>query len=163
MNSTALWRCTTVAILILLLFSTIAGSSREASPGPFSVADDSVKNAFSSIYYAEQNGGEVSFLVERLNLAILLIQKANSENVTDPSAAAADLSNATSIAQRVALNTASVSSSGSVARQLRLYESLGIITATLIAATLAYFKGDRVYRRLWLFVYRRHLVERTDE
>ena len=163
MNSPALWRCINTVVLILLLFSAIAASSQEANPGPFSVANDSVNNAFSSIYYAEQNGGDVSSLVERLNVAILMIQKADAETATDPSAAAANLSNATTIIQMVSLTSASVSSSGSMARQLRLYESLGTIIATLTIATLAYFKGDRVYRRLWLFVYKNHLVERTDE
>jgi hypothetical protein len=141
----------------------MAASSQEVKVGPFSVANDSVKNAFSSIYYAEQNGGDVSSLIERLNVAILLIQKADAENMSDPSATAADLSNATSIAEMVALTSISVSSSGSMARQLRLYESLGTIVATLIVATLAYFKGDRVYRRLWLYVYKNHLVKKTDE
>jgi predicted PurR-regulated permease PerM len=149
-------------VLILLLFSTIA-ASQKASPEPFSVANDSVNNAFSSIYNAEQNGGNVSSLVERLNVAILLIQRANAENATDPSAAAADVSNATSIAQMVALTSTSVSRSGSTGRELRLYESLATIVVTLVVATLAYFKGDRVYRRLWLYVYRNHLVKKTDE
>lgn len=150
-------------MLILLLFSTISTSSREVHPALFSVADDLVNNAFSSIHYAEQNGGDVSSLVERLNAAILLIQKAGAENATAPSAAATDLSNATSIAQMVALTSASVSSNGSMGRQLRLYESLGTIATTLIVATLAYFRGDRVYRRLWLYVYKNHLVKKTDE
>jgi predicted PurR-regulated permease PerM len=149
-------------VLILLLFSTIA-ASQKANAEPFSVANDSVNNAFSSIYNAEQNGGNVSSLVERLNVAILLIQRANAENAADPSAAAADLSNATSIAQMVALTSTSVSRSGSTGRELRLYESLATIVVTLVVATLAYFKGDRVYRRLWLYVYRNHLVKKTDE
>jgi hypothetical protein len=105
----------------------------------------------------------VSSLVERLNVAILLIQKADAENATASGTAAADLSNATFIAQMVALASVSVSSSGSMGRQLRLYESLGTIVATLIVATLAYFKGDRVYRRLWLYVYKNQLVKKTDE
>jgi predicted PurR-regulated permease PerM len=149
-------------VLILLLFSTIA-ASQKASPEPFSVANDSVNNAFSSIYNAEQNGGNVSSLVERLNVAILLIQRANAENATDPSAAAADVSNATSIAQMVALTSTSVSRSGSTAREVQLYESLVTIVVTVVVATLAYFKGDRVYRRLWLYVYKNHLVKKTDE
>jgi hypothetical protein len=148
--------------LIFLLFSTIT-ASQKANPKPFSVANDSVNNAFSSIYNAEQNGGNVSSLVERLNVAILLIQRANALNATDPSAAAADLSNATSMAQMVALTSASVSRSGSTAREVRLYESLGTIVVTLVVATLAYFKGNRVYRRLWLYVYKNHLVKKTDE
>jgi hypothetical protein len=63
----------------------------------------------------------------------------------------------------VALTSTSVSRSGSTGRELRLYESLATIVVTLVVATLAYFKGDRVYRRLWLYVYRNHLVKKTDE
>jgi hypothetical protein len=63
----------------------------------------------------------------------------------------------------VSLDSASVSSSGSTARQLLLYESLGTIVGTLTLAALAYLKGDRVYRRLWLFVYKNHLVKKNDE
>ena len=122
-----------------------------------------MNSAFSSVYYAEQNGGDVSTLVERLNTAAFLIQRAKAENATNPSAAATDLSNATTIAQMVSVDSASVSSSGSTARQLRLYESLGTIVGTLALAALAYLKGDRVYRRLWLFVYKDHMVKRTDE
>lgn len=145
------------------MLSTTLARSQAATGTPFSVANDSVNEAFSSVYSAGQNGGDVSSLVEKLNVAILLIQKAGAENATDPSAAATDLSNATSIAQGVSLTSASVSSSGSMARQLHLYESFGTIFATLIVATLAYFKGDRAYRRLWLYVYKNHLVKKTDE
>ncbi len=126
------------------------------------MANNSVNSAFSSVYYVERNGGDVSTLVERLNTAVFLIQKAKAENATNPSTAATDLSN-TAIAQMVSLDSASVSSSGSTARQLLLYESLGTIVGTLTLAALAYLKGDRVYRRLWLFVYKNHLVKKNDE
>ncbi len=63
----------------------------------------------------------------------------------------------------VSLNSSSVSTSGSIARQLRLYESLGTVAAALGLAALAYLKGDRVYRRLWLYVYRNHVVKKNDE
>ncbi len=143
--------------------STTPISSHEASGGQLAAANNLVSSAFSSVYYAEQNGGDVSALVEKLNSAIFLIQKAEAENATDPSAAAADLSNATTIAQTVSMNTTSVSASGSVARQFRVFESLGTVVATLSIAALAYLKGDRVYRRLWLYVYRNHVVKKSDE
>jgi len=122
-----------------------------------------VNTAFSSVYLAEQSGGDVSALVEKLNIAVSLIQKAVAENATDPNAATADLSNATAIAQMVSLNSTSVSTSGSMARQLRLYESLGTVGAMLGIAALAYLRGDRVYRRLWLYVFRNHVVKKNDE
>jgi len=145
------------------VISTTSIRSHEAAGGQLATANNSVNDAFSSVYYAEQNGGEVTTLVEKLNIAVSLIQKAVAENATDPNAAIADFSNATAIAQAVSLNSASVSTSGSMARQLRLYESLGTVIATLGIATLAYLRGDRVYRWLWLRVYRNHVVKKSDE
>ncbi len=105
----------------------------------------------------------MSALVEKLNIAVSLIQRAMAENATDPDAATADLSNATTIAQTVSLNSTSVSANGSMVHQLRLAESLGTVFATLAIAALAYLRGDRVYRRLWLYVYRNHVVKKSDE
>jgi predicted PurR-regulated permease PerM len=137
--------------------------SHETAGGQLATANNSVNSAFSSVYNAEQNGGDVSALVEKLNLAVSLIQRAVAENATDPNAATADLSNATTIAQMVSLNSTSVSTSGSTAHQLHLYESLGTVAATLGIAAFAYLRGDRVYRRLWLYIYRNHVVKKNDE
>jgi len=145
------------------VISTTPISSHEATGGQLETAANSVNSAFSLVYYAEQNGGDVSALVAKLNAAIFLIQKAEAENATDPDAAIADLSNATTIAQMVSQNSSSVSTNGLMARQLSLYESLGTVAAALGLAALAYLKGDRVYRRLWLYVYRNHVVKKNDE
>ena len=145
------------------MISTSPIRSHEADGGQLATANNSVNNAFSSVYYAEQNGGDVTALVEKLNTAVSLIQKATSENGTDPNAAVTDLSNATAIAQMVSLNSTLVSTSGSMERQLRLYGALGTAVATLGIAALVYLRGDRAYRRLWLYVYRNHIVEKKDE
>jgi len=142
---------------------TVPTHSQEVTEGAFSTLNNPVNSAFPSVYYAQQNGGDVSALVEKLNLAIFLIQRSDAENATNPNAATVDFSNATSLVIEVSLASASVSNSGSSARQLRLYESVGAIAATLGLATLTYVIGDRVYRRLWLFVYKNHLVKKTDE
>ena len=163
MKLSVISRSLIIIALVELVLSTTFASSQISTGEPFSVANNSVNRAFASIYVAEQNGGDATSLVERLNVAIFLILRANAENATSPSAATTDLSDATAIAQMVSSNSASVSSSGSTARQLRLYESLGTIFATLGVATLTYLMGDRVYRRLWLFVYKKHLVKKTDE
>ena len=163
MSLSVLWRCRISITLIVLVISTTPISSHGATGGQLETAANSVNSAFSSVYYAEQNGGDVSALVVKLNTAIFLIQKAQAENATDPDAATADLSNATTIAQMVSLNSSSVSTSGLMARQLSLYESLGTVAAALGLAALAYLKGDRVYRRLWLYVYRNHVVKKNDE
>jgi hypothetical protein len=147
----------------VLAISATPFRSNEVAAGQFATANNSVNSAFSSVYYAEQNGGDVSALVEKLNAAVFLIQKARAENVTNPNTANSDLSNATSIAQMVSLTSATVSSSGSWARQVRSYESLGAVSATFGIAALTYLKGDRIYRRLWLYVYRNHVVKKNDE
>ncbi len=163
MNLSALCRCLITITLIVLVISATPISSHEATGGQLATADNSVNRAFSAVYYAEQNGGDVSALVEKLNVAMSLIQKAVAENATDPSAATTDLSNATTIAQTVSLNSTFVSASGSMARQLRLAQSLDTVITTLAIAALAYLRGDRVYRRLWLYVYRNHVVKKSNE
>ena len=163
LSLSALWRCIITITLIVLVISITPILSYEAGGGQLATANNSVNDAFSSVYYAEQNGGDVSALVEKLNTAVSLIQRAIAENATDPNLATADLSNATTIAQMVSLNSTSVSTNGSIARQLRLYESLGTVTATLGVAALTYLRGDRVYRRLWLYLYRNHVVKKSDE
>ena len=163
MSLSALWRCLITITLIVLVISTTPIHSHETAGGQLAPANNSVNSAFSSVYYAEQNGGDVTTLVQKLNIAVSLFQKAVTENATDPNTAIADLSNATTIAQMVSLNSTSVSTSGSMARQLRLTGSLGTVAATLGIAALAYLKGDRIYRRLWLYVYRNHVVKKNDE
>ncbi len=76
LSLSALCRCLISITLIVLVISTTPISSHEATGGQLATANSSVNSAFSAIYYAEQNGGDVSALVEKLNTAILLIQKA---------------------------------------------------------------------------------------
>ncbi len=163
MSLSAFLRCIFTITLIVLVISTTPIRSHDAAGGQLETANNSVNDAFSSVYYAEQNGGDVTTLVEKLNTAVSLIQKATAENATDPTSATADLSNATTIAQMVSLNSTLVSTNGSMARQLRLYGALGTVAATLGIAALVYLRGDRAYRRLWLYVYRNHVVENNDE
>ncbi len=149
--------------LIGLMISATPIRSHEATGDSVATANDSVNSAFSSVYYAEQNGGDVSGLVAKLNTAILLIQNALAENATNPNAAATNFSNSTTITQQVSMASSLISNSGAAARQLRLYESLGNAVATIGIATLTYLKGDRVYRRLWYYVYKNYLVKSENE
>jgi hypothetical protein len=146
------------------LVSVSLSPGLHASAGQqFADGKSAVNDAFSSLYYAEQDGGDVSSLVAKLNAAISLIQTARVENATNPSAATIDLSNATNLAQSVSMASSSVSSSGLATRQLRLYQSVGTAAASVSLAALTYLKGDRVYRRLWLYFYRKHVVKKSDE
>jgi hypothetical protein len=147
----------------MLVTGMVSAPAHGASAESFSSANNSVNAAFALVYNAQQNGGDVSALVAGINSAIDLIQNAKTENATNPNAAAADLANATSIAELVATNSILASSSGLAARRLLLYESFGMIVATFGVATLTYLRGDRVYRKLWLYVYRNHVVKKSDE
>ena len=163
LNHFRLPQCLIAITLAVFVISTLPISSQGATGAQLATATNSVNSAFSSVHYAEQNGGDVSSLVEKLNTAILLIQKAVAENATNPNAATADLSNATDLAQMVSQDSSSVSASGVAAHQLRLYEMIGTIGGAVSIAALAYLRGDRVYRRLWLYVYRNHVVKNKDE
>jgi hypothetical protein len=154
-----------LALLVILLLETPFGTpsrSQQTVALDLSTTNDSINKAFFSVHQAELNGADVSQLVEKLNVAIILFQKAQAENATYPSGAITDLENATSIAHEVGQEAAAISNYPP-AGQLRWYESVYIVLATLAVSALVYLNGDRVYRRLWLLVYRRHLVRKRNE
>ncbi len=151
-------RALIVSAFLLLVISSMPAQSKGAQ-ATFSSTKASINDAFSSIQDAERNGGDVSTLIQQLNAAILLVQEAQAENSTNPSQAMAALENATQIAQTVSQQSASVSAEGSDSRRVQLYESIGIIIATVAGSTVAYTQWDPVYRRLWLLVYRKHVVK----
>src|SRR5487761_86650 len=99
-----------IVLSILIAGSTIAGihSSVAASPADFSSASNAIDSAYVSVHSAEESGGNVSSLVNQLDSALALVQRAQSENATNPSQATLDLQNATQIAQKVALESSSV-------------------------------------------------------
>ena len=149
--------------LLSIAISSMAPQSRGTSVATFSSTNTAINDAFASVYSADQNGGDVSELVQRLNEAVMLAQRAEAENSTDSVAAAADLENATQIAENVSQQAASVSASGVHAHEARLYESAGIIISSIIASSIIYREWDPVHRRVWLFARRKHVVTRTDE
>src|SRR5690349_19203491 len=83
-----------------------------ASPGEFASARSSMQTAFNQTRAAESQGGDVSRLTVELNLGLALIQKAQSENSSDPSLASSDLSSAKQIAQLVSSQSPIAASEG---------------------------------------------------
>lgn len=154
---------TLVAFGILILVFSMAPQSRGTSVATFSSTNTAINNAFVSVYGADQNGGDVSVLVQQLNEAVILLQRAQAENSTDATAAAADLENATQIAETVSQQAASASAAGIHARETYLYESTGIIISSIIASSVIYWGWDPIYRRVWLLAHRKYVVTRTDE
>jgi hypothetical protein len=120
-----------------------------------------VQQGFIALQAAGKDGGKVSSLVGQLNEALVLIQKAASENASSPGQAATDLQEAISIAQGVRASAASVAQQGMSARQLQLEVSLGSAIAIVLVAVTLYIFGDGIYRRLWLRVYADHVVRRN--
>lgn len=123
-----------------------------------STANSEIQTAFASAHSAEESGGNVSSLDARLNDAIQLVQSAEAENMTNPTQAAADIQNATSVAQSVVAESSSVAHAGSVARQTTEATSVSAASAIIVIAALTYILGGRVYRRAWLRLHKDFVV-----
>jgi hypothetical protein len=147
-------------VLILLFASAFALShSNAASAADFSSTIDDINSAFSATLRAQQSGGNVSALVESLNSALAFVQQAQSNNLTNPSLASQELRNATQIAQQVSTEAPAIEQEGASAKQTLMEESiLGIIIIGILGA-IVYAFGERIYRILWLAIYRDHVVK----
>ncbi len=148
------------ATLLLLVLISIQGSySNAATAGDFSNANTAINSAFVSTYDAQQKGGNVTVLIQELNTALSLVQIAQAENMTNPSQSALDLQNATNIANLVISQSASVGQSGAAALQVKYAVSISSAVAIAVIAILIYIYGGRIYRRMWLYAYRDHVVK----
>ena len=152
-------------ILLCLLLALVAlslcfrGNSASAiTQTQVSSANGEIQSAFASVYGAEKSGGNVSSLDAKLNAAIQLVQMAEAENTTNPAKAAADLQNATSIAQGVVAESPSVARTGSAARQTTEVTSVSAASAIVVVAALTYIFGGRIYRKAWLRLHRDYVV-----
>jgi hypothetical protein len=144
--------------LIALSLCSRTDSASAATQAQVSSANSEVQSAFASAYGAEKAGGNVSSLDTRMNTAIQLIQKAETENATNPSQAAADLENATALARGVIAAAPSVSQTGSAARQTTEITSVVAASAIVVVAALTYIFGGRIYRMAWLRLHRDYVV-----
>ncbi len=133
-----------------------------ASASEFSSTNSSINKAFLAVQSAEKSGGNVTGLVKNLNVAVDLIQKAQAENATNPSQATSDLQEANALASEVLSNSSSVASAGISHSRNVFTESVTAAIGILIVSSLVYIYGDRVYRQLWLQVFRNHLVRREE-
>ena len=149
-------------VLILLVLLPLNNHSSAANPAEFQSANTAINTAFSATYNAGQSGGDVAPLVAELNSAIALMQKAQSENASNPSQASTDLQNAVQIAQQVSSEAPALGQSGTAARQTLVSESIGGILAIAILGIVVYVYGGRVYRMIWFVVYRDRVVRRES-
>jgi hypothetical protein len=148
-----------LSLMAIMWFITLSGGFVGATTNAqFNSATNAIGSAFVAVHNAGQSGGDVSGLVTKLNVALDLLQKARAENATNPTQATADLQNATLVAERVTAASASAAQAGSAARRVTVATSIGAASAILIGAALIFIFGDRVFRRLWFFVYRNFVV-----
>jgi len=149
--------------LLLLALSFVSFySTSAAQANDFNSANSAISAAFVATYNAQKNGGNVTTLVNELNAAVALVEKAQAENSTNPSQAASDLQNATLIANLVQSQSSSISRSGASALQVRNSESIGSAIAIAVIAALIYIYGGRIYQRVWFYAYRNYVVKPTN-
>ena len=150
-----------LAILAILLLTAGPPESSAAGQASFGGASSAVQSAFLAVQTAGKDGGDITSLVAQLNGALALVQRASSENSTDPAQASSDLQSALSIAQQVQSAAAPAAQQGTTARQLQ--EEVSVASAAVIVgvAVALYFYGDRIYRRVWLRVYGSHVVRKV--
>jgi hypothetical protein len=154
-----------LSLLLVLVALTLCARTQDASavsPAQVSSANSAIQSAFASAYAAERSGGNVTSLDAELNEAIQLVQTAEAENATDPSQAAADLQNATSMAQGVTAQAPATAHAGSAARQATEATSVSAAFGIIAVASLTYAFGGRAYRTVWLRLHRDYVVRPTD-
>jgi hypothetical protein len=152
----------TMLTLILIIFVstfTISFRTSAATASDFSSANSAIKSAFSAISNAQQQGGNVSALVTKINVAIELVQKAQTENSTNPAQATADLQNATLLAQQVSSSAPKIGNAGLMAREIQYSESVGAALVIVILAVVVYIYGARIYHLIWFYLYKNHGVK----
>ncbi len=149
--------CLLLALVVLSLCSRADGAAA-VTQAQVSSTNSAIQSAFASVYSAEKSGANVSALDARLNDAIQLVQNAVAENATNPAQAAADLQNATSVAQSVVTESPAAAQAGSAARQATEIASVSAASAIVVVSSLTYAFGGRVYRKAWLRLHRDYVV-----
>lgn len=149
-----------LAISSLILLSLFASGfhASAASASDFSNANNTINTAFSSIYAAQRDGGNVTLLIAKLNTALALVGKAQVENASNPSQATSDLQNATQIANQVSFEAPQIASAGRSTVEFNEAVSISSAAAIIIIAALIYFYGGRIYHRTWFYLYKKYLV-----
>jgi hypothetical protein len=150
-----------LAFVIAMLLMLGAPGVSAATQASFNGASSAVQSAFVAVQTAGKDGGNITSLVMQLNGALALVQKATLENSSKPAQASADLRSALNTAQSVQASAATVAQQGTSARQLQF--DLSVVSAAVIIgiAVALYVYGDRVYRRLWLWMYRGQMVRKV--
>jgi len=103
-----LLKCPSLVVIFALLMLFSSPLAMAASPASFNGASSAVQKAFVAVQGAGKDGGNVTSLVAELNGALALVQRASSENSTNPTQASSDLNSALAIVQVVQASAAKV-------------------------------------------------------
>ena len=151
-------------LVVALLVSGLAWATSPASsaqPADFGSTSAAIASAYATLASAAREGGNVTALVSRLNVALGLYSRAEAENQSEPLVASQDLMEATAIAQNVSQSAPGVGQAGSAARQLQEELSVGSAAAILAVAAVLYAYGEKIYHRLWLSLYSGFVVKKV--
>lgn len=148
-----------VTWLLLVALSLTSFYSGAATVNDFTNANSAIDSAYLATHKAEKSGGNVTVQINELNTAIALIEKAQAENSTQPAQALLDLDNATQIAILVSNQSSSIADAGASATQMRNTLSVGSAIVIIVAAAMIYLYGGRIYRRVWLYLYKNYVVK----
>jgi hypothetical protein len=153
-----------LVLLVIVALSIVARASpsNALTQDQVSNANEQIQSAFASTYRADQSGGNVTGLVADLNEAILLVAGAEAENSSNPTKAAEDIANATQIAQLVQSDSAQIGGSGAAARQETQIVALIAAAIVIAVASTVYVFGERIFRRVWLRLYRDYVVRPSN-
>ena len=140
--------------ILALCFPQGSLSGGEASKADDDVdeARERVYEAYAAVVDAEASGGNVTGLVERLNEAIDLVERAEKVSEDDPEQAAVLAERAIDIADEVLGEVGVVKEEGLALRRFHLF--LGVSSGVLFVFScfLIYFYGPRVFWGLWVRV-----------
>jgi hypothetical protein len=129
----------------------------------FSNALKEITASYVEVNSAYQQGENVTLLVNNLNNAIALYDKALGENSTDAAQAINDLQNATRIATQVLDNSTILTRIGTTQKERQVDIALVESVMIILVAIIAYFYIENIYEFIWFHQRKNSMVIPTDE
>ena len=144
-----------IVVLACLLGSAVASANAQSAQAP--AVQQKIGNAFALVQDAANSGGNVTSLVDSLNLAAQLVIE--SQLTSNSTRASAILSEASSIADNVTAAAPAVKAQGILTVTNNLLISVIEVAAIAITCALLYIYLPRAYWRLWARAHADWVVE----
>lgn len=138
-----------IVLMVLVLAATHPVQAQSSAQ-----AQTAIDRGYASVLSAEQAGGNVTLLVEKLNTAISLVQQADAVNSTDPARAQALYSEAASIASNVTQSAPAVAAAGRASVAAAQFSLIVETIALGALAVVGYLFIPRLFWRFWLRTHR---------